>query len=156
VVLSNNAGVKCSPSGPEPVLRLKICGSPECRASFTICISCDRGQRYCSASCRDAARRRQRRAADKRYQSGQRGRQTHRCRQQRYRERHATAPVTDQGCKPPMPANPAPSVPVLQCRICGRSSRWINPFPAIPRRWRWVTLSGRPNDAQKTTFFDDR
>jgi hypothetical protein len=38
----------------ERVLRLRICASPACRASFTICVSCDRGQRYCSPSCREA------------------------------------------------------------------------------------------------------
>ena len=29
----------------EPVLRLRACGSPECGTVFTICVSCDRGQR---------------------------------------------------------------------------------------------------------------
>jgi len=28
------------------VLRLRICGHAACRALFTICVSCDRGQRY--------------------------------------------------------------------------------------------------------------
>ncbi len=30
------------------VLRLRICGRATCRAVFTICVSCDRGQRYYS------------------------------------------------------------------------------------------------------------
>ncbi len=154
--MRHNSSVSCPREGPEPVLRIKICGSPECRATFTICISCDRGQRYCSSACRDVMRRRQRRAADKRYQASEEGRQTHRCRQQRYRKRHATNSVTDQGCKPPMPGTTSASAPIYQCRICGQSSRWIDPYPPIPRRWRWVPRPARSNGVQKTTLSDDR
>jgi len=96
----------------EPVIRLKVCASPECRAVFTICISCDRGQRYCSAACRDAVRRQARREADRRYQGSERGRQAHHCRQRRYRQRQATARVTDQACRP-FTAASAPTRPQL-------------------------------------------
>src|ERR1017187_2166237 len=71
------------------VLRMRTCGSPECRAVFAVCANCDRGQRYCSPSCRETVRRGQRRAADRRYQQSERGRQFHRRRQCRYRERQA-------------------------------------------------------------------
>src|ERR1017187_10303996 len=81
------------------ILRMRTCGSPECRAVFAVCANCDRGQRYCSPSCRETVRRGQRRAADRRYQQSERGRQFHRRRQCRYRERQAPAPVTDQGCQ---------------------------------------------------------
>src|ERR1035438_5907018 len=81
------------------VLRMRTCGSPECRAVFAVCANCHRGQRYCSPSCRETVRRGQRRAADRRYQQSERGRQFHRRRQCRYRERQAPAPVTDQGCQ---------------------------------------------------------
>jgi len=45
-----------------------------------------------------------------------------------------TARVTDQGCQPAIPLTPEVRPPVFQCRICRRFSRWINPYPAIPRR----------------------
>jgi hypothetical protein len=45
-----------------------------CRALFTICISCDRGQRYCSPECRSEVRRRQRHDANCRYQQSDLGR----------------------------------------------------------------------------------
>jgi hypothetical protein len=80
----------------DTVLRLKVCGHPECRAVFTICVSCDRGQRYCGAACRSAVRRRQRHDANQRYQQSEQGRDTHRHCQRRYREGAAKAPVTDQ------------------------------------------------------------
>src|ERR1017187_10316688 len=81
------------------ILRMRTCGCPECRAVFAVCANCDRGQRYCSPFCRETVRRGQRRAADRRYQQSERGRQFHRRRQCRYRERQAPAPVTDQGCQ---------------------------------------------------------
>jgi hypothetical protein len=32
----------------DAILRLRFCARTACRAAFTICVSCDRGQRYCS------------------------------------------------------------------------------------------------------------
>ena len=152
-VFGHNASVEM-PS--KPLLRLKICNSPECRASFTICISCDRGQRYCSESCRDSMRRRQRRAADNRYQRTEQGRLAHRCRQRRYRQRPVAAAVTDQGCNAPASTKAPATVPLRQCRICGEFSPWMDPFPAIPRRWWRVGRRFPPNAVQKTTLSDDR
>jgi hypothetical protein len=54
------------------VLRLRICGHAAGRALFTICVSCDRGQRYCSPECRSEVRR-QRHDANCRYQQSDEG-----------------------------------------------------------------------------------
>jgi hypothetical protein len=88
------------------VLRIRICGHAACRAVFTICVSCDRGQRYCSLKCRSEVRRRQRHDANRRYQQSELGRDSHRRCQQRYRERAPQPPVTDQGIEP-IPTPPA-------------------------------------------------
>jgi hypothetical protein len=114
------------------VLRLRICGFPECRSVFTICVSCDRGQRYCGPACRSAVRRRQRRDANHRYQQSEQGREVHRRCQRRYREGATQAPVTDQ--TPTPITSPAPRSRC--CTICGRQSLWIDPFPTIPRLCR--------------------
>jgi hypothetical protein len=42
------------------VPRLRICCQAACRAVFTICVSCDRGQRYCGRDGRSEVRCRQR------------------------------------------------------------------------------------------------
>jgi hypothetical protein len=118
----------------ESALRLRICASPACRASFTICVSCDRGQRYCSPSCRETVRRRQRCAADRRYQQSERGRLRHQQRQRRYRERQIPTRVTDQGCRIVTFSQPRRWAALDHCAICGRLSPWINPFPTIPQR----------------------
>ena len=127
------------------VLRLRICGHAPCRAVFTICVRCDRGQRYCSPKCRSEVRQRQRHDANRRYQQSEPGRECHRRCQKRYRERALRPPVTDHGAAAITP--PAPPQPpiVCQCSICGRHSLWIDPFPAIPRRYRSARV-------QKTAF----
>jgi len=81
----------------EVVLRPRFCLGSECRALFFLCSRCDRGQRYCSRSCRDQARRRQQRGANRRHQQSPEGRLDHRDRQRQYRHRRAQARVTDQG-----------------------------------------------------------
>lgn len=65
---------------------------------FHVCCCCDRGHRYCSDHCRQEARRRQRREANRKYQKTEHGRADHRDRQRNYRERQAEAAagVTDQ------------------------------------------------------------
>ena len=75
------------------VLRLRICGHAACRAAFTICVRCDRGQRYCSPKCRSEVRQRQRHDANRRYQQSEPGGECH-CRCQKcYRERALRTPV---------------------------------------------------------------
>lgn len=68
-----------------------------CHAVVLVCPRCDRGQRYCSARCRDQARRVAQRQAGGRYQSTPRGRSAHALRQQRYRARGEQKKVTHQG-----------------------------------------------------------
>jgi hypothetical protein len=104
------------------------------------------------------ARRRQHRAANRRYQQSPEGRLDHRDRQQQYRERRCRSRVTDQsslsvispapcGCgetiTPPtvvalrvwLPNRLETSAgPWLRCSICGRPGRFVDPFPHIPRR----------------------
>jgi hypothetical protein len=53
------------------------CFDPTCNTLFTICASCDRGQRYCSDACRQRMRRQQLRASGRRYQASAAGRQNH-------------------------------------------------------------------------------
>lgn len=134
ILLAYNAGVGSAIHQEGAVLRLRMCGCPECRAVFAVCASCDRGQRYCCQSCRDTVRRRQRRAADRRYQQSERGRRSHRHRQGRYRERRAGSRVTDQPLM--LISSPPPSRRAARyhCLICSRFSTWINPFRPIPRR----------------------
>jgi hypothetical protein len=115
----------------EPDLRVRRCRA--CNGIFYVCSSCDRGQRYCRQECRTSARRQQLRAANRRYQCSPDGRQAHQRCQRQYRLRCTGTRVTDQGSRsiatPPLPGPPKPS----QCVVCACSSRWIDPFPAIPR-----------------------
>jgi hypothetical protein len=118
----------------ELVLRQRSCVNPACNAIFTICVSCDRGQRYCSQTCRMVNRRRQRSAANRRYQQSERGRVCHRQCQRRYRTEQKTEAVTDQGSQsiisPAIPARPL----ACACSVCGKRGRWINPYPLVPGR----------------------
>ena len=52
---------------------------------FYLCRHCDRGQRYCSARCREKSRRLQRREANRRHQRSPEGRLDHRDRQRAYK-----------------------------------------------------------------------
>jgi len=97
------------PNSKDP-LRQRFCRRRECREIFFICRSCDRGQQYCSGSCRQLARAQQRRDASRRYWQSADGRFNHRLNQRAYRHRRAQTqryseeqnkePVTDQGSAP--------------------------------------------------------
>jgi hypothetical protein len=141
----------------EAVLRQRVCSQVECRAVFWICEHCDRGQRYCGSACRTEARLKQRRSANRRYQHSPEGRLDHRDRQREYRRRRAR--VTDQGshsitfpalsrsegttpttvcssssnatCRQPRPEKRP--IPFLRCIVCGRSGRFVDPYPQTPR-----------------------
>ena len=117
---------------PEIILRPRWCRA--CAAIFCICRHCDRGQCYCSPACRQGARRQQKRAADLRYQRTDAGRRAHRIRQRNYRLRQAKARVTDHGPHSIMRPRTADDGEFRHCAVCGRYSRWIDPFPAIPLR----------------------
>jgi hypothetical protein len=85
-------------------LRERTCRFGGCQKSFYVCQRCDRGQRYCSPECRDAARKLQHRSAVARYQRTPNGRRRHADHQRALRERRrarAENKVTD-------PSSPAP------------------------------------------------
>lgn len=74
------------------------CG--RCGKVAYICSRCDRGQQYCSSTCRSEARRRDVGAAGARYQRTRRGRENHARRQQKYRDRQAARKkVTHHPCR---------------------------------------------------------
>ena len=145
----------------EAVLRLRVCLRGECQATFFLCPQCDHGQRYCSLQCRGQARLNQRRNANRRHQQSLEGRLDHRDRQRAYRSRRAQERVTDQGSLLILSPSssecermdvisagvlPKSGIAWLQpcpekrpgvwlcCRVCGRSGRFVDPFPPIPRR----------------------
>jgi hypothetical protein len=60
-----------------------------CQCAVYICSWCDRGQRYCSRRCSQAARRRTWRESGRRYQQSRGGRRAHARRQATYRQRRA-------------------------------------------------------------------
>jgi hypothetical protein len=139
-----------------------------CGMSFSLCRSCFYGRRYCSARCRSIRRREQVRAAGRRNQSTQRGREKHRARQQKYRDAKRSAPkpkapVTHQGSPaskaavdsslahslapksspsftyPHCTQSPAPQ----RCRACGHDLEEcyasLASYYAARRRWRLDT-----------------
>ena len=142
----------------EVVLRQRVCRIQGCQTVFWLCTHCDRGQRYCSTSCRRQARRQQCRAANRRHQCSPEGRLDHRDRQRTYRQRHPPPRVTDQssvsvispapfGCGETITMPRAIAFPTapsdgleerrdvrLHCSNCGRPGRFVDPFPRIPRR----------------------
>ena len=141
--------------GCSDALRLRRCCDPSCNALFAICRGCDHGQRYCSAACRKRRRQQQMRTASRRYQATEAGKLTHRCRQRAYRRRSGQAHVTHQGessVKPP----PRPTSNLSQCAICGRESRWNDPFEVLPRAYGGPRRRRRRRDAQISTFLHDR
>jgi len=64
---------------------------------FFICLSCERGQCYCSEACSTQARLRKCREYNRKHQQSLDGRRDHADRQQAYRQRQASEKVTDQG-----------------------------------------------------------
>lgn len=116
-------------------LRLRRCFDPTCNTLFTICASCDRGQRYCSEACRKRMRQQQLLSAGRRYQASEAGIRNHCQRQQAYRQRQCPAPVTHQGpVSITIPQPSAQPVSLSRCAVCGHENRWINPFYWLPRR----------------------
>jgi hypothetical protein len=70
-------------------LREVMCGFRGCGRALYLCSGCDRGRRYCSDRCRDAARHDSMRRARRKYALSDRGRRKNRERQERWRERQA-------------------------------------------------------------------
>ncbi len=114
--------------GQAIVIHSRRCGNSACGAVFGVCDHCDRGQRYCSPTCRRQARACQHREANRRYQNSFGGRHNHSHRQQRYRQ--AKNKVTDTGSQtqasgsivePCHPRTQDPGEPsTLRCVRCGR------------------------------------
>jgi hypothetical protein len=131
-------------------LRPRRCMGPDCRVVFMVCGPCDRGQRYCSQPCRAAARQRQRREANRRYQKTEAGRATHRRRQRAYRERKSGVRVTDQAFRTITPSPSTSGTRSPACAICGCQSPWIDPFglPAasVPSRRGRSRVGARPKN----------
>jgi hypothetical protein len=101
-------------------LRFVACARPACGQVFFLCRHCDRGHRYCGASCARAARKTSLLGAGRRYQSSREGRRGHAERQQRYRERRREK-VTHHGRE-----NGAPSAMV-------RASPAASAMEALPQ-----------------------
>lgn len=93
-----------------------------CRTLTQLCGSCFRGQRYCSASCRLAARRRSLRAAGKRYQRTETGRLKHAARQRAYAARRRALPSGPASSPAPAPPAEPHSSPDIQ----------LAPRPTLP------------------------
>jgi len=69
---------------PRPASCLRRFRCYHCGAYVNVCAPCDRGQRYCSPSCRDTARAAAVRVAGIIYQRSERGREKHAARQRAY------------------------------------------------------------------------
>ena len=112
----------------EGELRQYLCA--RCRKQVTICTHCDRGQIYCKGSCAKEARAESLRAAGRRYQASQRGKQQHAARQARYRKRLLDKKVTHQGSHQTTPSvvmnTGTRKQPIFRfskpfhCHFCGR------------------------------------
>ena len=113
---------------PPDSLRLRSCYDPGCRALFTICAGCDRGQRYCSVACRQRMRRQQVRAAGRRYQASPKGKLRHSLRQRAYRRRQSQADVTHHPARSITNSRGHEPRRLSQCVKCLRHSAWIDPF----------------------------
>ena len=136
---------------PTEGLRVRRCFDPTCNTLFTICASCDRGQRYCSDGCRKRMRQRQMRESGHRYQASAVGKQNHSQRQRSYRQRRCRPRVTHQGPASITTPRQPQTTSCFQCLVCGRENLWINPFDDLPRRRR--ISRQRPRPARRPNFY---
>lgn len=142
---------------PQTLFHQRFCKASDCRALFFICSHCDRGQSYCSPSCRSLSRLKQLRAARRRHQQSPEGRLDHRDRQRAYRLRKSASvrastskSVTDHTSQTGRPSatistpskwlkEPVGSASwrlpqalfpfgLIVCQVCGRLGRFLNPF----------------------------
>jgi hypothetical protein len=131
----------------KPPFRQRFCRAPGCRGLFFICSYCDRGQVYCSQTCRQSARQQQRRAANHRHRQTLSGRLAHSRRQHAYRLRRQRArenKVTDHSSQAQLRMRPSRRVSsfylmntnlaplrlrstraLLVCRFCGRQGKFL-------------------------------
>ena len=139
-------------------LRLRRCCYSGCTVIFTLCIACDRGQRYCTDVCRKRARQEQLRTAGRRYQTTEAGKAKHCSRQRAYRQRRSVsaALVTHQGPVPIANSTALQASNLSSCAICRRQSPWIQPFDWLARPKRRVVRCRRAALDQKTAFLGAR
>ncbi len=133
----------------KPLFRQRFCRAPACRILFFICSYCDRGQVYCSQTCRQLAREQQRRAANRRHRQTLSAHLAHSRRQHAYRLRRTRAryqqgenKVMDHSSpaqlrvRPSRRVNslylmstnfsqPRPSSGLVVCQFCGRPGRFL-------------------------------
>ncbi len=91
-------------------------------------------------------------AAGRRYQASDAGKTAHRRRQRTYRQRQTESRVTHQGTHSTTCPEPPRTRSLYECVICGRFSRWHNPFDPLPRQRFPLPRARRRADAQKSTF----
>ena len=72
----------------EPLVNAIEITCAECGHIFSICSSCWRGQKYCTKSCQQSSRLKQRRIAQSKYQKTQKGLEFGRIRQSRRYEKN--------------------------------------------------------------------
>ena len=130
-------------------LRLRPCMNPSCNTMFSVCPSCDRGQRYCGDACRKQMRQRQVSAAGRRYQSSAAGKAAHCRRQAAYRVRRCRGRVTHQAQDTIMSPPPTRPPRLTECAICGGTSQWFNPMPSFRAEGDTV---GEPADRLPSKF----
>jgi hypothetical protein len=88
---------------PSGTIVLRTTGCRACGGIVYVCTGCAAGQLYCSLFCRQSARRKQTREANRRYLATDAGRQRNRERQQRFRERRNSlnaVQVADMSSRP--------------------------------------------------------
>ena len=134
---------------PQKPFRQRCCKAVNCGRLFFICSHCDRGQRYCSESCRLKSRAEQLRDAQRRYLQSPEGRKDQNDRQRAYRQRKAalsrisiSESVIDQTPQSPPTSRMITPWPVLAsvetpwqksrpdygwvvCHFCGRVGRFL-------------------------------
>ena len=121
--------------------RVLHCENERCQGPFVLCESCHRARRYCSGACRLDARRRQQRAAGRRYQASEAGRRHHRARQREYRRRlrvthHSPGMSASSQASAGRPSRhvpdarlgPSGSSELRRCGVCGLGVTWFDPY----------------------------
>jgi len=119
------------------VFRQLFCRAAGCREMFFICLSCYRGQTYCSAECRQKTRREQLRQANRRYQRSLEARLDHRDRQREYRRRRF--------CRVRDLSSPTSS----SCGRIGRARALVSTVPPLPSFSERDAPFVRPIDERK-------
>lgn len=123
-------------------LPLKAIYCRNCDKLFHLCRSCWRGHAYCSAECRDTARKRSRRRAQRVYRQTQKGKENHRLGEKRRRAKKKSKTVDDQSSTHSSSSDNASPTPSLTeqnpaqeynkqpcCHFCGAVGEVVKEFP---------------------------